>query len=285
MRRFNSELIEFAATVGRKVWNRGSRRSDPLLNDRYVSQAPNAQQTVDLFKGGWASKLPIEGVRSGAVTLFEDERIEWLLGKLGDPTGFDVLELGPLEGGHSYMLEKAGAKRVHGIDANTLAYLKCLTVKQLLGLEAAEFELGDFDTYLDTCEQRYDLVVACGVLYHLVDPLRTLLNMIRVSDRLFIWSHFFDPVAMPKSDPRHAWMTGEVTRKEIDGEALTYHMRSYGGTKHGAAFCGGTRSKAVWMEQNEVMELLARKGYRTETAFVTPDHPHGPAACIYAERA
>lgn len=285
MRRFNSELLEFAATVGRRIWNRGSRRRDPLLNERYVSKVPSAQQTVDLFGGSWASRLPIEGVRSGTVALFEDERIQWLLDRLGGAAGLDVLELGPLEGGHSTMLERAGAKRVHGIDANTLAYLKCLTVKELLALKATEFELGDFDAYLDTCQQRYDLIVACGVLYHLVDPLRTLLNMTRLSDRLFIWSHFFDPVAMPKSDPRHAWMTGEVRRHKIDGEELTYHYRSYGGTKHGLAFCGGKMSKAVWMEQDEVVHLLERKGFKVATAFVTPDHPHGPAACIFAERA
>jgi len=49
---------------------------------------------------------------------------------------------------------------VHAIDANTLAYLKCLTVKDLLGLEACQFELGDFDAYLAETQQRYDLIRA-----------------------------------------------------------------------------------------------------------------------------
>lgn len=284
MRRFNSEIVELAATVGRRLLNLRAGGKDPLLNDRYVSAVPSAQQTVNLFAGAWASELPIEGVKSGTVSLFDDDRIKWLLERTGGAAGLDVLELGPLEGGHTTMIERAGAASIHAIDANTHAYLRCLMVKELLGLKAAHFELGDFDAFLDQCTSRYDLIVACGVLYHLVDPLRTLINMMRLSDRLFIWSHFFDEAAMPEGDPRRAWMTGETRRQSMDGETLTYRIRTYGGSRLPLAFCGGKMSKAVWLDKEEVLDLLRRRGYSVETAFVTPDHPHGPAACIYAER-
>jgi hypothetical protein len=263
MKRFNSEWIEFAATVGRRLLNRGARGKDPLLNDHYVSEAPSDQQTVDLFAGAWASKLPIEGVKSGSVPLFDDERIRWLLDRMGGAAGLSVLELGPLEGGHTTMMERAGAAEICAIDANTLCYLKCLVVKELLGLKAARFELGDFDAHLASCDRRYDLIVASGVLYHLVDPLRTLINMTRLSDRLFIWSHFYDEAAMPESDSRRAWMTGKSKRQSIEGETLTYHYRSYGGTRHPLAFCGGKMSHAVWLEQGEVLELLERRKRRS----------------------
>jgi len=273
-----------AGTFARRLLARQFRATDPLLNDKYVSAAPTPQQAVDLFAGSWASRLPIAGVKSGAVPLFEDDRIVWLLDRLGGAEGLNILELGPLEGGHTTMLERAGAASIHAIDANTLAYLKCLVVKQLLQLRAARFELGDFDDYLRTCTERYDLIVACGVLYHLTDPLRTLLDIVRLTDRIFIWSHFFDDQAMPKGDPRRALMTGETRRQTLDGEALTYHMRTYGGTHHPLNFCGGTASLSVWLEQEEVIDFLKRQGYSVETAFLHPHHPHGPAACIYAER-
>lgn len=278
------KLMEKAATWARRILAGKFRESNPLLNDKYVSGPPSAQQAVNLFAGSWASRLPIRGVRSGTVPLFEDDRIRWMLERSGGIAGFNVLELGPLEGGHTTMMEQAGAASIHAIDANTLAYLKCLIVKDLLGLKSAHFELGDFDAYLASNTSRYDLVVACGVLYHLMDPLRTLLNITRSTDRIFIWSHFFDDTAMPASDPRRAWLTGESSRQEIDGEALTYHHRTYGDTKHPIGFCGGMLSKSVWLDKNEVIALLRRRGFAAEAALETPDHPHGPAACIYAER-
>ena len=43
--------------------------------------------------------------------------------------GRRVLELGPLEGGHSYMLQRAGAARVLAIEANTRAFLKFYAIR------------------------------------------------------------------------------------------------------------------------------------------------------------
>lgn len=253
-------------------------------NDAYVADAPSAQQTVDIFKGDWASALPLPGVVSGGAGLFEDGRIAWMLDRLGGVAGFDVLELGPLEGGHTTMLERAGARSIRAIEGNKASYLKCLVVQQLLGLEKARFELGDFDAVLATADQRYDLVVASGVLYHLADPLATLINMMRIADRIFIWSHFADADAMPPGDPRRRPMTGEVRVAEHGGERLTYHVRSYLGTHRLSAFCGGRESAAVWMESGEARALLERGGFAVEAGLAQPDHPAGPALCLLATR-
>jgi hypothetical protein len=85
--------------------------SSPVPNDATVQAAPTAQLAIDLFDG-WTSKLPDElGVKSGNAMLFDDGRTHWALGLLGSIEGQSVLELGPLEGGHTYMLHKAGANR------------------------------------------------------------------------------------------------------------------------------------------------------------------------------
>jgi hypothetical protein len=80
--------------------------------DEYVGMAPSGQSAVDVFAGEWSSRLPVAGVTAGEIPLFEDERVEWALGHLGNVAGRTVLELGPLEGGHSSMLERAGALAV-----------------------------------------------------------------------------------------------------------------------------------------------------------------------------
>src|SRR5438105_2197528 len=80
----------------------------PIVDDRYVREPPSAQCAVDLFKGEWATALPEHlGVHAGTLTLMEDPRIDWFIQQAGGVDGRRVLELGPLEGAHTYMLEQA----------------------------------------------------------------------------------------------------------------------------------------------------------------------------------
>jgi Methyltransferase domain len=102
---------------------------------------------------------------------------------------FEVLELGSLEGGHSYQLERLGVKSITGIEANAESFLKSLIIKEVLELKA-RFLYGDFVKYLETVETRYDLIFACGVLYHMTDPLHLLHLISRRTDRVFIWTHY-----------------------------------------------------------------------------------------------
>lgn len=253
-------------------------------NDAFVNAAPSTQQTVDIFAGDWASRLPIEGVTSGTSGLFEDARIAWLLAQLGGVEGQNVLELGPLEGAHTTALLRSGAASVTAVEANKSAYLRCVVVKELLGLERAHFLLGDFDAYLASGDRRFDLLLASGVLYHMVDPLRTVLNMMKLSDTIFIWSHFVDRAAMPQGDRRWRPMTGEVTHRTLEGETMTYHVRSYRGTEGKSNFCGGIMSRAIWLDKDELLALFARRGFAVETAFYEPDQAAGPSVCMLARR-
>ena len=145
---------------------------DLVVNDMYEVQAPAPENLVALFEGQWVSALP--GLPSGDVPLFSDDRIQWAIDLAGGVTGKRVLELGPLEGGHSHMLEQAGAAHIDAIEANTLCYLKCLLVQQLFGLARTRFELGNFVPWLLSSDETYDVVVAAGVLYHLSDPVPVL---------------------------------------------------------------------------------------------------------------
>jgi predicted RNA methylase len=118
--------------------------------DQYISSAPSPQNALDIFKDEWSSKLPayLYELESGSVPLFSDARIEWVVNQLGSFEHKTVLELGPLEGGHTYMLERFGAASITSIEANTRAYLKCLIVKEVLGLNRVKFLCGDFIEFL-----------------------------------------------------------------------------------------------------------------------------------------
>src|SRR5215213_6466535 len=112
--------------------------------DAYVRSAPSNQHALDIFKGEWAAILPapFNDLRAGNLNLFYDNRAYWALNELGGCQGQRVLELGPCEGQHSYMLEQWGAASITSIEANTRAYLKCLIVKEVLGLQRVHFLCG-----------------------------------------------------------------------------------------------------------------------------------------------
>jgi hypothetical protein len=139
--------------------------------DQYTHAAPSPQAAIDIFKGEWTSQLPLPDLNSGSLPVFEDPRIEWAVAQMGGVKGKTVLELGPLEGGHTYMLERLGAKSVVAVEANARAYLKCLIVKELLGLERAQFLYGDFLEYLRQTSPKFDVCIASGVLYHMREPI------------------------------------------------------------------------------------------------------------------
>ncbi len=136
---------------------RGRRR----LFDAYVAAAPSAQNAVDAVPG-WVTALPPEaGAHAGSIPLFADERIAWAIAQAGGVAGKRVLELGPLDGGHTVMLTRAGAQ-VDAVEANRLAYLRCLVTKELLGLTTARFHLGDFVAFLEAEESRAQAGDASG---------------------------------------------------------------------------------------------------------------------------
>jgi hypothetical protein len=254
------------------------------INDNYVTTAPSAQNALDLFADSWTCRLPDEALVSGTVEAFQDRRIEWLVYNRGRFDGQSILELGPLEAGHSWMLEQAGAASILAIEANTRAYLRCLIVKEVLGMRRTRFALGDFDRYFEVSQDRFDFILASGVLYHLVDPLMTLQHMMARTDELLIWSHFFDEAAMPEGDPRRAAFTGETRLRESNGDALTYHIRSYGGATGGDNFTGGIASGSIWVPKGEAIALLEKHGFKVTPFVEHDDHPFGPAACLYAKR-
>jgi hypothetical protein len=118
-----------------------ARESGPATDilDQYAASAPSPQNAIDIFEGEWASQLPDPTLRAGSITLFDDYRIKWFAEHLGGFQNKTVLELGPLEAGHTYMLERLGAASILAIEANTRAFLKCLIVKELFDLRRARF--------------------------------------------------------------------------------------------------------------------------------------------------
>ena len=102
--------------------------------DVYVSTPPSKEASFRIFDGAWSSYVP--GFGPGGAPLFDDERIRRFEQQCGGFQGKRILELGPLEGGHTYMLSRACAASVTAIESNTIAFLKCLIVQNALKFDA-----------------------------------------------------------------------------------------------------------------------------------------------------
>ncbi len=253
----------------------------------YHCGVPSTQATVDLFAGEWASRLPaaMDGVGAGVVPLFEDDRIAWAIGALGGVEDESVLELGPLEGGHTFMLQQAGARSVVAVESNGRAYLKCVVVKELLGLDRAHFLLGDATAYLGSTEEPFDVCLASGILYHMADPVALIAAISARVDKLIMWTHYFDPEVARINTQMRRHMKGS-RQATHDGFSHELHEHRYGTSLRFAGFAGGTQPFANWLSRDDLMACLEHYGWgEVQIAFEQRDHPHGPCLALVARKA
>jgi hypothetical protein len=128
----------------------------PKLELRY----PSHQNAVELFGDRWLVRIEelYPGLKSGPDNyLRADTRPVIAAQHLGFTPGsfhgMNVLELGPLEGMHSYQIAKLGAESLVSIEANTVAYLRCLVMKEILKFRCS-YLLGDALKYLEQNSQK-----------------------------------------------------------------------------------------------------------------------------------
>lgn len=254
--------------------------------EQYITTAPEPQNAVSLFAGAWSSRFPPphQQVVAGTLPLFEDARIGWAAEQLGGFAQKSVLELGPLEGAQTYLLEKAGASQIVAIEANASAYLRCLIVKELFQLQAARFLCGDFVPYLRQSPPRFDVCVASGVLYHMRHPLELLGLLACVTDRLFLWTHYYDADLVAKNRAWAARFSGYGTAT-YGGFSCTVYRHNYHAALSWRGFRGGSAHYSLWLGRDDILACLRHFGFdKIEIGFDAPDHPHGPSFAVAAVR-
>jgi hypothetical protein len=257
------------------------REVEPAL----VTAAPSLQNALDAFKGEWISAPPPSrpGLVAGQMPLFEDPRVAWALDRVGGVSDWRVLELGPLEGGHSYMLQERGAREVIAIEGNRRCFLKCLVMKEVADLRVVRFLLGNFVEFLRGAEERFDLCLAAGVLYHMAQPLELIHLAAPVSDRLYIWTHYYDPERTPASaSGPHFSGASELSYGSF---TCTGHRYEYYTGSRAARYAGGLLTHSHWLSRDDLLRCLAHVGYsEVEIAFEELEHVHGPCLALVARR-
>ena len=266
---------------------RVSLPDDRALLGAYVGEAPSARVAVEIFRGEWSSKLPGElAAVSGTFDAFDDPRVRLAVDAVGGIDGARVLELGALEGGHTWMLEQMGADEIVAVEGNTRAFLRCLITKETVGLARSRFLCGDFVSYLrEHPDERFDFVWASGVLYHVQEPLELLETIARSTDRLGLWTHYYDAAIIEDRPLLHARFDHTPEARSLLARSYELHTFHYGDERVDNAFCGGSRPTARWMTRDDLLACLSDLGFRHHEIPAEcdeRDHPFAPAILVSA---
>jgi hypothetical protein len=155
--------------------------------------------------------------------------------------------------------------------------LKCLIVKELLGMKAS-FLFGDVAEYLrahdDADRAKFDLIFCSGVLYHMIDPLRLIDLIARCTDRCFVWTHYYRDGLSGR--------TPEI--RTHAGFEATHWLVDYGETRNEAGFWGGNQSHAAWLDRDAILGAFRHFGLaQVEVAFDS-ELAGGPSFALVASR-
>jgi phospholipid N-methyltransferase len=195
------------------------------------------------------------------------------LNEVGSVSGARIVEIGPLEAGHTKQMLDLGASSVVAIESNPEAFLKCLLVKETLGLEGARFVFGDCNQVLSKYlanETRFDVCSAVGVLYHMLDPVQTIDLLTRIAPVVYVWTHV-------ASDAKP---TGEWTVvRDPAGHEYRGRFNHYGRLAH----LGGIERSAVWLTKESLHDAFQRRGHEIHW-IEDSEHPHGRQVLFVSKR-
>jgi Methyltransferase domain len=138
----------------------------------------------------WITKFEIEGeAYGGSFDAMNDARVTQFFEHM--PKVNTILELGSLEGGHSFSLAQyAGVEKVVAIEARSKNIEKAKFVQGLLGDEKVEFVEADLENTDLTKLGEFDAIFCSGLLYHLREPWKLIEQCSKISPNIYIWTQY-----------------------------------------------------------------------------------------------
>ena len=216
--------------------------------------------------GPWIYQFEIGGkVYGGGISAVGDLRLERFFRYA--PNAATILELGALEGAHSFILaQRPGIRRVFALEGREANLRKARLVQELLEIRNVEFAQANLENADLARFGTFDAVFCCGLLYHLPEPWRLIRQLPASAPLLFIWTQY------ATENEAHDLANGFRGKTHIEGgvdEPLS-----------------GLSPTAIWLTLSSLCDLLRTSGYKTvDVIHDDPDHPNGPAVTIGAATA
>ncbi|MEY2490242.1 MAG: hypothetical protein QOC70_2184 [Verrucomicrobiota bacterium] len=180
------------------------------------------------------------------------------------PTAATILELGSLEGAHTFMLAKrAGTKRVLALEGREPNLRKARLVQELLDVRNVEFAQANLENSDVARFGKFDAVFCSGLIYHLPEPWKLIAQLSAIAPNLFIWTHY----------------AADADAKIVSG-GLRGKIHPEGGA---ADPLSGMSSTATCLTLESLITALTRSGYASVQVIDNdPTHANGPVVTIGA---
>ena len=193
-------------------------------------------------RGPWITHFVIEGVASGGdYQVINDRRVQQFLERF--PNVRTILELGSLEGGHTFALARQpGVERILAIEARAANIEKAKFIGSLFGVSNVQFKQANLEQSQLATLGYFDAIFCCGLLYHLPEPWKLISQLPLVAPSLFVWTVYAEE--------------NEATI-EIDGLLGREYVE--GGLNEPLS---GLSPKSIWLTLPSLLEALKRSGYR-----------------------
>jgi hypothetical protein len=125
-------------------------------------------------------------------------------------------------------------------------------------------------------------VVASGVLYHMMQPVKLLQDMAKVSRSIGIWTHYYDADIIRSRRDLSKKFSSEPDISHVGGREVRAYKQSYLAALKWKGFCGGSAPTSFWLTKDGIVGILSDLGFKVVIGEESPDHPNGPAMTVFA---
>lgn len=211
----------------------------------------------------WITKFIIDGKEyGGEYDARNDRRIDQFFQYF--PAPHIILELGSLEGGHTFRLAAhPRVEKVIGIEGREANVDKARFVQGLLNINNVEFARANLESVDLSSFGKFDAVFCVGLLYHLPEPWKLIEHISTVSSNIFLWTHY---AKENKADKIENVYRGMMYREGGLVDPLS-----------------GLSSRSFWPTLDSLADMLKMYGFKN-IHYIEDNsgHPNGPCITLAA---
>ena len=265
----NLQMERLREQLARKDQDLQKLRNRPAANQRRNNSNQDRNGEADSLRGEfekrgpWVTKFTIGGKEYGGnFDAMRDTRIDQFFGAFPEPKR--ILELGSLEGGHTFSLaSRPPVEHVLGVEGRQPNVERARFVQQLLKVTNAEFVTANLEATDLASLGEFDVVFCSGLLYHLPEPWKLVEQISQVSPNLFMWTHYA--------------AEEDVTTTTNGLKGLTYKELGL------ADPLSGMSPDSFWPTLDGLQDMLREHGFKQiDLIEDVPSHPQGPAITLAA---
>jgi hypothetical protein len=188
-------------------------------------------------------------------------------------SGKRVIEFGPLDGGQTAGLVKAGARSVTCVEARPENGIKTLLARYAFGWDHVRVVMDDLHNADALKYGRFDLAFAHGVYYHSVAPFLFLENLLSLADNVFLGGY-----CATDERPSYGWDV-------LEHQGAPYRVKVY--REMVDAFVAGVNDTAYYFHADDLIAFFRRAGCAVEVLsdeVPTAEQPAGRYLRLLARR-